>query len=44
MKPFIPPEPDYGERYETYFQRFLIAMKEHYEEFVKELQDGKPKL
>lgn len=44
MKPFVPPEPDYGERYETYFQRFLISMKEHYEEFLKELQDEIKKL
>jgi hypothetical protein len=27
------------ERYETYFQRFMIAMKEHYEDFIQELHN-----
>lgn len=41
MKPFVPPDAIQGEFYEDYFKRFLIAMKEHYEEFIKELHNDK---
>lgn len=39
MIPFVKPEPIPWETYDSYFRRLAEAIAEHYNEFIKELQD-----
>jgi len=42
--PFVPPEPELGERYDHYLQRVVEALAEHYNKFLEELHNDKQKL